>query len=115
MYIIEALKKEFPEQADDLETYDKFLRRHYDSDVLYRIYDSGKENFKYLRDAYRARQNGEIAKYMKNQCAYGRSMNEDPDFLRYYLTELGKDVPAGASVSDMKNMIEEIYGNVNHV
>lgn len=108
MYIIEALKKEFPEQADDLETYDKFLRRHYDDDTLYRIYDSDKENFKYLHDAYQARQNGEIAKYMKNQCAYGRSMNEDPDFLRYYLTELGKDVPVGASVSDMQDMIKDI-------
>lgn len=108
MYIIEALKKEFPEQADDLETYDKFLRRHYDSDILYRIYDSDKENFKYLRDAYEARRQGEIAKYMKNQCAYGRSMNKDPDFLRYYLTELGKDVPADMTVEEMEQMIKDI-------
>lgn len=108
MYIIKALKKEFPEQADDLETYDKFLRRHYDSDILYRIYDSDKENYHFLQEAYAAKRDGNNTLYLKNQCRYGQSMNHDADFLSFYLREMGKEITSTTTLEEMEQMIKDI-------
>ena len=109
MYVIETLKKEFPECNEDLVAYDQFLRRHYPEETLYKIFDDAKENFKYLHEAFEEKKIHHIVIYNRNMCWYGQSLNNAPDFLRHYLTALGKDVPDDSSVQDMKKMIEEMY------
>lgn len=108
MYAIEALKKEFPMLEKDLDSYDRFLRRYYPEEELYRIYDSDKENFHFLREAYTAKRDGNNSMYLRNQCRYGQSMNHDADFLAFYMRQMGKEITSSTTVEEMEQMIKDI-------
>ncbi len=106
MYVIESLKEQFPLLSKDLDAYDKFLRRYYPEDVLYSIYDSEKDNYHLLVEAYDAKQRGDNLGYMKLQCRYGQSLNRDYDFLVHYCSERYSN----RSAEDLKKLsVEELY------
>lgn len=108
MYALESLKKEFPTLVKDLEQYDKFLRRYYPEEELYKIYDSDKENYHFLQEAYAAKRDGNNALYLKNQCRYGQSMNHDADFLSFYLRNMGNKIESTTTLEEMEQMIKDI-------
>lgn len=80
MYIIERLKKDYPQYADTLEEYNRYLRRYHGDDLLQKIYDDGKEHFYWVNKAFKCGP-GKPG-YNKNMAYYEMAINFDLDFLR---------------------------------
>ena len=80
MYIIERLKNDYPAYMEELDAYDKFLRRYYSDDLLFKIYDDRKPSFYWVNKAFKC---GPGKKgYNKNMAYYQNAINFDIDFLR---------------------------------
>ena len=80
MYIIERLKKDYPVYMEDLDAYDKFLRKYYSDDLLFKIYDDQKPSFYWVNEAFKCGP-GKPG-YNKNMAYYSNAINFDIDFLR---------------------------------
>ena len=80
MYIIERLKKDYPAYMEELDAYDKFLRRYYSDDLLFKIYDDQKPSFYWINEAFKCGP-GKTG-YNKNMAYYQNAINFDIDFLR---------------------------------
>lgn len=65
---------------EDLDAYDKFLRRYYSDDLLYKIYDDQKPSFYWVNEAFKCGP-GKPG-YNKNMAYYSNAINFDIDFLR---------------------------------
>lgn len=111
MYIVEALKQEFPEVIKDLNEYDQFLRRYYVEEDLVKIFDSEKQNYELARQAWAALRDKKFKDYNKYQCWYSRAMNSDPDFLRHFIKTMFNDNNdySNLSAEELKQVIERHY------
>lgn len=106
MYIIERLKKDYPAYMEELDAYDKFLRRHYSDDLLFKIYDDQKPSFYWINEAFKCGP-GKTG-YNKNMAYYQNAINFDIDFLR----SLVKDSD-NMSVDELrKSLLGEHYNPV---
>lgn len=85
MYVIERLKKDFPQHIKVIEEYDAFIRRYHPEEYIYRIFDDQKENYHWLNDAYVAGPGKGC--YNKFMAKYEKSLNEDPDFLEFFIKD----------------------------
>ena len=85
MYIIERLKKDYPEYIQDLETLDKFLRIHFTDDLLFKIYDDSKSLFYWINEAFKCGP-GKPG-YNKNMARFETAINFDIDFLKSFVND----------------------------
>ena len=108
MYIITSLKNEFPHLSKELDVYDQWLRRYYDEDTLYKIFDSEKDNYHYLQEAYR---NFDTNKglYNKNMAWYSKTLNDDDDFLTHFIDKFFNIDAREMAKSDKKALIESKF------
>lgn len=106
MYIIERLKNDYPAYMEELDAYDKFLRRYYSDDLLFKIYDDRKPSFYWVNKAFKC---GPGKKgYNKNMAYYQNAINFDIDFLK----SLVKDSD-NMSVDELrKSLLGEHYNPV---
>ena len=106
MYIIERLKNDYPAYMEELDAYDKFLRRYYSDDLLFKIYDDQKPSFYWVDEAFKCGP-GKRG-YNKNMAYYQNAINFDIDFLR----SLVKDSD-NMSVDELrKSLLGEHYNPV---
>lgn len=80
MYIIERLKRDYPQHSEMLDVYDRFLRIHVSEENLVKIYNDEKENFYWVNEAFKCGPG--TAGYNKNMAYYSMAINFDIDFLR---------------------------------
>jgi hypothetical protein len=111
MYIIEALKQEFPEVIKDIEEYDAFLNRYYEKEDLVKIFDSEKQSYELARQAWAALRDKKFKDYNKYQCWYSRAMNSDPDFLRHFIKTMFNDTTdySDKTVEELQQIIKQLF------
>lgn len=106
MYIIERLKNEFPEKKLDLEIYDRFLRKYHDKKWVEKIFDDQKENFILVYTAFK--DSNEIGSYNKYMCKYEQSLNDDFDFLSFFVEKFyPENYKENLTIEELKNIIKE--------
>jgi len=104
MYVIDKLKEIYPEKVNELDEYDKILRRYHKTKDLEKIFDSNKENFKFLVEAYKI---GPGHKgYIRQMAYYEKSLSYDKDFLIFYIKEFSKSVPIGLEDKTVEELRE---------
>ena len=111
MYIIDALKKEFPD-VKEIDVYDAYLRKHFSETALTKVFDSEKLNYQYLRHAYCALQENNHGRYSRYMAMYNKTLNADPDFLRIFILDMFGDTNdySNATVSELQEIINKHYG-----
>lgn len=107
MYIIETLKQKYPSLQQDLEKYDTYLRRCHNENLLYRIYDDSKENFKYIDEACSALTKGERGIFQRKMCIYEKSLNDDPDFLDFFINAFFNKDSTNLTVEEKHKLIND--------
>lgn len=112
MYIIDALKKEFPD-VSELDVYDAYLRKHFSETVLAKVFDSEKLNYQHLRHAFCALQENNHGRYTRYMAMYNKSLNTDPDFLRCFILDMFGDTNdySNATVEELQQIINKHYGD----
>lgn len=104
MYIIEKLIKDYPQHKDDIELFDKFLRRSFKDPESFATVE--KDNYKWVDGAYAAKETDKTD-YLKNMANYELSFGFDKDFLLQYADD--KDI-SGMSVDEIrKYLMKEDY------
>lgn len=91
MYIIESLKKSFPTVIDEIMSYDGFLHAHFPDVAVSMIFSDDKENYFLIQEAFAQLSAGNRDKYSEFMAKYSKTMNTDPDFLRYFIKSFFKD------------------------
>lgn len=91
MYIIESLKKSFPAVIDEIMSYDSFLHAHFPDVAVSTIFSDDKENYFLIQEAFAQLSAGNRDKYSEFMAKYSKTMNTDPDFLRYFIKSFFKD------------------------
>ena len=108
MYVIDSLKNEFPDLVHELEVYDKWLRNYYTEEQLNKIFESNKENYHYLQEAY-SNFNTNKGLYNKNMAWYSKSLNDDDDFLDYFIDKFFNIDSRNMTKNDKKALIERKF------
>lgn len=115
MYIVDALKKEVKLDKKSriaLEQYDAYLRRHFaPEDTLNAIYDSCKPSYQFFKAAWESHTKGQLAEYRRHMCAYSQALNNDADFLKYFINTMFTNTKNldDFSVDQLKELIQKKY------
>ena len=110
MYVIDALKKEFPD-VSEIDVYDKYLRKHFSETVLMKVFDSEKPNYQHLRHAFCALQENNHGRYSRYMAMYNKSLNNDLDFLRCFILDMFGDTNdySNANLQELTQIITTHY------
>ena len=116
MYIIERLKQDYPQFTKELKQYDQFLLRTHGKEYnAHRIFDDQKENFKFVKAAYDSLdETGRHGKEFNKQMAmYEKSLNDDKDFLAYFVHQYYDIDGRNMTVPELKEIIQEKFRQID--
>lgn len=82
MYVVDALREEFPFCIAELNAYDKYLHRYFSDKTLLKIFDSAKSNYHLLQKAFASINDNDRNKFSAYMNEYSKSLRIDPDFLQ---------------------------------
>lgn len=82
MYVIDALREEFPFCMSELAAYDKYLHKYLSDKVLFKVFDSSKLNYHLLQKAFASIQDRDRTKFSMYMNEYCKTLRTDPDFLK---------------------------------
>lgn len=82
MYVVDALREEFPFCIAELNAYDKYLHRYFSDKVLLKVFDSTKPNYCLLQKAFASIDNNDKAMFSTYMNEYVKTLRTDPDFLQ---------------------------------
>ena len=111
MYVIDALKKEFPNLAE-IDVYDAYLHKHFSEDALNVVFTSEKKFYQYLRHAFAALEQNNHGRYNQYMCMFNKALNNDADFLRIFILDMfgDKNDYSTATVEELQRIINKHYG-----
>jgi len=104
MYVIDKLKELYPDKIEALDEYDNILRRYHRTTELEKIFDSDKENFKFLVEAYRIGPGNKD--YNRQMAYYEQSLSFDKDFLIFFINEFAKAPVEGLNNKTVEELRE---------
>jgi len=93
MYIIERLRRDYPQHMEDIDRFDTFLKNHFKN--IEKIATDDKDNYRFVDAAYRSKPaEGEPVnvEYLKNMALYEFSFNYDRDFLLEFMPDATDDM-----------------------
>lgn len=82
MYVVDALREEFPFCIAELSAYDKYLHRYFSDKILLKVFDSSKSNYSLLQKAFSSIQDNDRDKFSAYMNEYSKTLRADPDFLQ---------------------------------
>lgn len=113
MFIPERLKQEFPQFTKELDELGAcWLRTHGTPEEAERIFDDRKENYKIIHNGFEhlAKTGKRDKTFLRLMCNFEKSLNDDKDFLTYFIKEFWSIDYSDKSVDEMKNYINERFG-----
>lgn len=116
MFIPDRLKQDFPQFTEELNVYAKFLIRTHGKEYnAYKIFDDQKENFKLVQEAYQhyADCGKHDKQFNKLMATYEKTLNEDKDFLAYFVHQFYDIDGREMTVSQLKQIIDEKFKQID--
>lgn len=82
MYVVDALREEFPFCIAELTAYDKYLHRYFSDKTLLKVFDSTKDNYHLLQKAFSSISKNDRNMFSTYMNEYSKTLRADPDFLQ---------------------------------